>query len=289
MRDPFFPPYRPLQSLVTPWAQKYNLNTLPLHIHEVLIAFVAYHVVFLLSPLISTWLFPRHYPALKPRTRINWNIHVVSLVQSILISALGLYVMFTDKERAEQEHRVFGYTGIGGAAQAFALGYFVWDLAMSAAYFDIFGIGFLAHAASAVIVFTLGFRPFVNYYGPIFILFELSSPMLNFHWFFDKLNLTGSKPQLYNGLLLIFTFFSCRIVWGPIQSFRVFRDVLDAYKNPPRTLEEGVPVPLWLALVYLGSNAVLNFLNYYWFGRMIDAVRKRFAAPRSVKKVKKEL
>jgi len=65
--------------------------------------------------------------------------------------------MFTDKERAEQEHRVFGYTGIGGAAQAFALGYFAWDLAMSATYFDIFGIGFLAHAASAVIVFTLGF------------------------------------------------------------------------------------------------------------------------------------
>ena len=108
--------------------------------------------------------------------------------------------------------------------------------------------------------------------------------MLNFHWFFDKLNLTGSKPQLYNGLLLISTFFCCRIVWGPIQSFRVFRDVFDAYNNPPRTLEEGVPVPLWLALVYLGSNAVLNSLNYYWFGRMIDTVRKRFAPPGSEKK-----
>lgn len=190
--------------------------------------------------------------------------------------------MFTDKERAEEEHRVFGYTGIGGATQAFALGYFVWDLVMSAAYFDVFGIGFLAHAASAVVVFSFGFRPFVNYYGPIFILFELSSPMLNFHWFFDKLNLTGSKPQLYNGLLLIATFFCCRIVWGPIQSFRVFRDVFYAYKNPPLTKDDGVPVPLWLALLYLGSNAILNFLNYYWFGRMIDAVRKRFA-PKSEK------
>ena len=64
--------------------------------------------------------------------------------------------MFTDMER-ERGHRVFGYTGIGGAVQAFALGYFAWDLAMSAAYFDVFGIGFLAHAASAVIVFSLGF------------------------------------------------------------------------------------------------------------------------------------
>lgn len=100
--------------------------------------------------------------------------------------------------------------------------------------------------------------------------------MLNFHWFFDKLNLTGSKYQLYNGLLLISTFFCCRIVWGPIQSFAVFRDVYYAWKNPPLTRAEGVPVPAWLALIYLGSNAILNFLNYYWFGRMIDAVRKRF-------------
>lgn len=111
--------------------------------------------------------------------------------------------------------------------------------------------------------------------------------MLNIHWFCDKLNLTGSKPQLYNGLLLIFTFFSCRIVWGPIQSFRVFRDVFDAYRNPPVVGEQGVPVPLWLALVYLGSNTILNCLNYYWFGRMIDAVRKRFT-PGGEKKVKGE-
>lgn len=46
--------------------------------------------------------------------------------------------------------------------------------------------------------------------------------------------------------------------------------------NPPRSREEGVPVPMWLAAVYLGSNVVLNCLNYYWFGRMIEAVRKRF-------------
>lgn len=34
--------------------------------------------------------------------------------------------------------------------------------------------------------------------------------------------------------------------------------------------------PLWLALTYLGSNIVLNTLNFYWFGKMIEAVRKRF-------------
>jgi len=35
-------------------------------------------------------------------------------------------------------------------------------------------------------------------------------------------------------------------------------------------------VPLWLAFTYLGSNIVLNTLNFYWFGKMIETVRKRF-------------
>lgn len=35
-------------------------------------------------------------------------------------------------------------------------------------------------------------------------------------------------------------------------------------------------VPMWLALTYLGSNLILHSLNFYWFGRMIETVRKRF-------------
>jgi len=202
-------------------------------------------------------------------------------VQSTFISVLAFYVIFMDKERAEVEDRVFGYTGLGGALQAFALGYFLWDLMMSALYFDIFGIGFLFHALSAVVVYALGFRPFVNFYAPIFILFELSSPMLNFHWFFDKLNLTGSNYQLYNGLLLIATFFGCRVVWGPIQSFAVFHDVYLAWQSPSLVSSQFESLttntlPVWLGLTYLGSNTILKLLNYYWFGKMIEAIRKRF-------------
>lgn len=35
-------------------------------------------------------------------------------------------------------------------------------------------------------------------------------------------------------------------------------------------------VPMWLAVVYLGSNIVLNTLNFYWFGKMIETIKKRF-------------
>jgi hypothetical protein len=68
-------------------------------------------------------------------------------------------------------------------------------------------------------------RPFCNYYGPTFILYELSSPFLNIHWFCDKLNLTGSKLQWYNGIILLASFFSCRLAWGAYQSVHVYQDV----------------------------------------------------------------
>ena len=42
-------------------------------------------------------------------------------------------------------------------------------------------------------------------------------------------------------------------------------------------------VPVWLAVTYLGSNIVLNSLNFYWFGKMIETVRKRFRPPEEAK------
>jgi hypothetical protein len=40
-------------------------------------------------------------------------------------------------------------------------------------------------------------------------------------------------------------------------------------------------VPVWLAVTYLSSNVVLNSLNFYWFGKMIETVRKRFEKPKA--------
>ena len=44
------------------------------------------------------------------------------------------------------------------------------------------------------------------------MLYELSTPFLNIHSFFDKLGLTGIRAQLYNGLALLVVFFCCQLV-----------------------------------------------------------------------------
>ena len=42
-------------------------------------------------------------------------------------------------------------------------------------------------------------------------------------------------------------------------------------------------MPVWLAVVYLSSNVVLNTLNFYWFGKMIETIKKRFVESRDKK------
>ncbi|KAJ5157442.1 uncharacterized protein N7482_008542 [Penicillium canariense] len=323
MLDPLRPPPAWLRSFIEPYALALNSPTLSEHIHEVIGAFVFYQFIHsVLSPWLSPILFPRSYPALNARTKLNWDIHVVSLIQSVLINAVALWVMFVDNERQSMSvgERVSGYTGACGMIQALAVGYFIYDLIVSVAHVQMFGIGMLFHALSALWVFSLGFRPFLNYYAPVFILYELSSPFLNIHWFLDKVNMTGSRAQWWNGMLLLSVFFCCRLVWGTWQSIVVYKDMWYALQqtwsasssSPLQAptdinahvfeLRDGAMcvdetcaranaeisrfkeytvggVPTWLVLTYVTSNLILNFLNYFWFSKMVDTVLKRFRTP----------
>jgi hypothetical protein len=119
------------------------------------------------------------------------------------------------------------------------------------------------------------------------MLYELSTPFLNIHWFFDKLGMTGTKAQLYNGLTLLVVFFCCRLVWGAYSSFNIYRDVwnalhLDVHRkrsNNEEIMRFGGEelLPMWLVVLYMGGHVTLQVLNVYWFEKMISAVKKRFA------------
>jgi len=143
------------------------MQTLPLHFHEVMVAFTLYHVINRhLAPALSHCFFPRIYPSFNARTKLNWDVHVVSFVQSTLICALALWVLWADDELCDMTatERVYGYTGASGLIQAFSGGYFLWDLVVTVQNVHIFGIGMLFHAICALCVFSLGFV------SPIFAL-----------------------------------------------------------------------------------------------------------------------
>jgi hypothetical protein len=338
MQDPL---PSPPPAFIRAWrlaAELTNLSTLPLHVHEVLFAWAFYHISYTtFAPIISRTLCPNTYPKLTKKTQINWDVRVVSTLQAFIVSGSALWVIFNDDERAGMDWtgRIWGYTGSMGMVQAFAAGYFLWDLGVSAKYVKIFGPGGLAHAISALIVTCMGFvswrsvfelspcvytfklernlmmkpqRPFANYYGLNFVLYALSTPFLNLHWYCDKLSLTGSKLQLYNGIALLTTFFCCRVLWGNYQSIFIYRDLWKALQagtvdlkntgdpvfayrsNPDLFIMNSANLELsrWYAGIYAGSNTILNFLNVIWFSKMVQTVRKRFQPEKEGKKLEEK-
>lgn len=99
--------------------------------------------------------------------------------------------------------------------------------------------------------------------------------------------MTGTTAQLYNGIALLSTFFSARLVYGTYSSYHVFKDIWPAIKSHPSSAKlefsstmqfatQDTTVPVWLGATYLAANLTLNSLNFYWFFMMIRAVRKRF-------------
>lgn len=58
------------------------------------------------------------------------------------------------------------------------------------------------------------------------------------------------------------------VVQDPIVSLR--------YQTTMQFVNESSHTPLWLGVLYLVANLTLNFLNFYWFVKMIQAVQKRF-------------
>jgi hypothetical protein len=160
MKDPFFvAPISALEEWVRPYAEQYHMTVLPQHVHEVIASALLYTFVHLvISPWLSNKYAAKYYPTDKGK-RASWDSHVVSLFQSTLICIIALYVMWADKERASMDWqgRVWGYTGASGLVQSLAAGYFIWDFFITITNFQAFGFGLLAHAVSALSVYSLGY------------------------------------------------------------------------------------------------------------------------------------
>ncbi|KAF9353985.1 hypothetical protein BGX34_011275 [Mortierella sp. NVP85] len=216
-----------------------------------------------LSQLICPRLFPETYPKLQGAKRLNWDVHVVSTVHATTSVLLAAPLLWNE---TLMQDKIFGYDYHAGQVYALTCGYFLWDTIHSIRHMKEFGIGFVFHGLCSFSVFIFSFRPFLLYYGSVFLMFELSTPFLNIHWFMDKLGLTGTIYQLINGVILLTVFFSARIVFGLYMSYHTYQNVMLVVDQ----------VPLHLIVIYSVANVVLNTLNLYWFYKMIESLARRF-------------
>lgn len=172
MHDPLAPPPAIVVQLLQPFAQRYGLLSLPFHGHEIIGSFIFYSSIFLLiSPGLSGRLVHGRYSNLSKRSQIAWHVKVVSTIQSTFICTLALYVLLVDtaRQRLGSGGRLWAYSGASGMVQAFAAGYFLWDLSVSVRYFGILGGSSLAHAASALFITCIGFVSYAGGYCSCFL------------------------------------------------------------------------------------------------------------------------
>ncbi|OJT14106.1 hypothetical protein TRAPUB_9344 [Trametes pubescens] len=142
--------------------------------------------------------------------------------------------------------------------------YFLWDALDATINFD--DIGFLVHGVSCLTLYMMAFRPFLGYYAPRFLTWELSTIFLNIHRFLDKTGYTGSSAQWVNGVVLLSTFFSVRIIYGWYLTLDFMHSLYAARGQ----------LPTFYLVAFALGNLTLNALNATWFYKMIFAIRRRF-------------
>jgi len=135
-----------------------GLRSLPAHVHEIAAAFFLYQTTFWISPILSAYAFPVKFKTLTRKQALEWQLQCVSMLQSLLISYLALRVVLDAGIHPwTAEERIFGYAPAAGTVQAFAAGYFLWDLVMMLSHVQDLGIPMLLHAICCFTVYMLGF------------------------------------------------------------------------------------------------------------------------------------
>lgn len=252
-----------LRSAAAPLANKLGFKKLSGHFDVlVLSALFFWSVQCLWSPFVSRAFFKSYTRLTTSRAKNNWNVHVVSLIHAAAIIPLAFRCL---NIKVLDEDRAFGWDDRVGTLMAVSLGYFAWDTIESIVHYS--GTGFVAHGFSCFVIYLLSFKPFIAYYGPRFLLWELSTPFLNVNWFLDKMDMSGSTIQIVNGAMLLATFAGARLVYGTIMSIAFYHTLFEFQDR----------MPLSMFLTYIVGNTILNGLNWFWFSKMIAMVRRRAA------------
>jgi hypothetical protein len=165
MRELLPSPPRGLTDLFEPLGDLLGLPLLPQHMHEILFFLCFYELLYTaISPSLSTRFFPKVYPKLDGKAKIDWNVHVVSLTQCSLIAPLAAFALIFDQERKNMtwQERVWGYTGVTNTLLGMANGYFVWHLLRMIKYYKIYGWSMVAHGISALAIMMSAFVSFAS-------------------------------------------------------------------------------------------------------------------------------
>ncbi|GAA5966789.1 hypothetical protein JCM21900_005116 [Sporobolomyces salmonicolor] len=239
-----------------------------LAVYSCLAAFALQKLSAQLSPLFAKG----YYPTLKHK-RDDWDLHIVGWAFSLVATPLAFHLIRHPSPELAQDP-LYGSALREERLSAIAVGYFIWDAIVSFRHIRTQGLGFFLHGFGCCLAFLFTLRPFLLWCGPNFLIWELSTIFLNFHWFCDKFKMTGSKAQMINGVFLVSAYIGARLCYGSYNSFKLFRMLFSSSSDLSKSQQEATG---WVRYLFVCLNLTMNALNLFWFRAMVLALKKRFS------------
>lgn len=299
-----------IRDFVIPFLLNHNIITSQSvldNLHTILYATLFYHIVYLIGAYI---VFPplskckiiydeNHAKNEEIRTHIHntrekkiknlsiqASIHFISFLQTLVVLYLS-FVFFLNPEISGKESypdsdsRIFGEVRETQLVCLFGLAYFIWDAYISAVHSTL---AFTIHGIVSTGAYYIGMKPYLQYYAPVFLMFELSNPFLNIRWyglkFFPSDNKINEIVLLINNLILMLIFFFVRVLWGWYQTYMLIFDFYTV-RNDPRFI-------LIDTVIVVTCNLTIDVLNVIWFSLMVKTAVQVITGSKDKKKSLKE-
>lgn len=245
-----------------------------------LLAGLAWFALNYVIKFLCAFVCPGYIAKLRANKKGNDESYFYGIVVATVHAAGVCAVIIPQLLNPDQEHvedPIFGSNDFSKLLFHVSCGYFYFDLYMCIT--ENWGFAYTFHGVACSLVFMSVQYPFLHWYGMVFLLYELSTPLLHARWVLIKGGYT--KGLLYPIVQYGFAaaFFVARIAVGwTVSATMLWPDVLNY-------LSSGNVHSFPITYLILFANLSLNTLNGYWFWNImlvalgLDAKsRKRKAA-----------
>jgi hypothetical protein len=168
-----------------------------------------------------------------------------------------------------------------------AAGYFFWDTIDAILWYKQSGIAFILHGIVCLGLYSYsyavrGLYPLsdsqanlVQYYGLLYLCFELSTPFGNLAWFFRFLPI--KVPDFIvtlNKMIFAAVFVGVRLICGVFWTYQFFGNCLAYLRVQSENQAPNYYEQLAALTFFLMGNLILTALNFFWFAKILFWVQK---------------
>ena len=199
-------------------------------------------------------------PVDRARVARHARTAIVSVVMALHVTGASLYTLWASPAYRALGADFYGETPLTRHLTSVAVGFFLWDCAICAA--DALGAEFAFHGVACLCVFAGALRPFLQFFAPVVLLFEASTPFLKLREVLLASDAAAGPLFAANNLAFSGAFFASRIVFGYARGYAF------AVQSEALLAAGGAHSPA-LVRMYEVLAAGLTALNTFWMWRIV--------------------